>query len=151
MWNLKPTERLHEWKEFRKKISELDLDVAVFETCHLWSYAHYVTHYLDPDLINEWPDPWTLVDENYYCDLAKTVGMLYTLYLCEHYNNGITNLEIKIYKNTGNQDIINTVWVNEGKYILNLIDGEVVNIKQFDKTLKLKKQFSEAQLQLENF
>ena len=148
MWNLKPTERLHEWKEFRKKISTLDLDVAVFETCHLWSYAPYVTHYLDPDLMNEWPDPWTLVDENYYCDLAKTLGMLYTLYLCEHYNSGITDLEIKIYKNNGNQDIINTVWVNGGKYILNFKFDTVVNNNLLDENLILTHCYNARDLQL---
>ena len=109
MWNLKPDERLHEWKEFREKIGNLTVDEAIRETIHLWSYAPFVNHYLDGLAIEEWPDPWTLLHENYYCDLAKTLGMLYTLYLSTHYGKDIAQLEIQVYKNPTNGDVFNTL------------------------------------------
>lgn len=149
MWNLKPDERLHEWRLFRKNLSQKDLESALKEVSRLWSYAPYVTHYLSPDLVEDWPEPWTLVHENYYCDLAKALGMLYTLYLSDHWNNSIDNLEIRIYKNTDTHDILNTVWVNRGKYILNLTFDTVVNKILVDEKLVLKHKYTVKDLKLD--
>jgi hypothetical protein len=148
MWNLRPSERLHEWKEFRDTISTSDLENAVRETGHLWSYAPYVTHYLDPIDTANWPDPWALLHENYYDDLAKSLGMLYTLYLCRHFNNQLTDLEIRIYKNPTNQDVYNVVWINDGLYILNFEFDTVVNKTQLEENLILMNQISLQDLQL---
>ena len=148
MWNLPPSDRLRDWKEFRTQLSSLTLEEALTKTNHLWSYAPYVAHYLDPNLKEQFPDPWTLLHENYYCDLAKALGMLYTLYLCDHYSNSIKELELKIYKNPTNQDIFNTVWINEGKYILNLEFNTIVNNTLVDKNLILTHSFTIEDLQL---
>jgi len=149
MWNHKPTDRLHEWKEFRKKISQSELELAIKETSHLWSYAPYVAHYLDPDQIESWPDPWTLLHENYYCDLAKTLGMLYTLYLSRHHGDGIQDLELRVYKNQINQDIHNTLWINQGKYILNFVFDEIVNKTHIEENLTLQYRYSIQDLKLD--
>jgi len=149
MWILKPEDRLHEWKSFRKSIGQLELEPALQSIAHLWSYAPYVTHYLSPDLLEEWPDPWTLVHENYYCDLAKALGMLYTVYLCNHYQNSINQLEIRVYKNTDNQDISNLVWINRGKYVLNLMFDTVVNKNLVDEKYQLKYKYDVNDLKLD--
>jgi hypothetical protein len=151
MWNHRPEERLREWRSFRNRIGELELETALDQTAHLWSYAPYVTHYLADDLVSEWPDPWTLVHENYYCDLAKALGMLYTLYLCSHWNKSITDLEIRIYKNLDSNDIVNTVWVNRGKYILNLTFDSVVNKNLVDEKYKLKHRYGIQDLNLNQY
>jgi hypothetical protein len=39
----------------------------------------------------------------------------------------------------------------QGKYILNMIDGEVVNIKQIDKKLKMKQSYTATDLRLHTF
>lgn len=149
MWNLKPEERLHEWRLFRKNIGQKDIETALKETACIWSYAPYVTHYLSPDLVEEWPEPWILVHENYYCDLAKALGMLYTLYLSDHWNNTIDNLEIRIYKDVDKHDVVNTVWVNRGKYILNLVFNDVVNKNLVDEKLVLKHKYTVEDLKLD--
>lgn len=149
MWTLRPEERLHQWRAHRESISARDLESALQATSQLWSYAPYVAHYLAADLIAEWPDPWALVHENYYCDLAKALGMLYTLYLCDHWDNTIDNLEIRVYKDLDTGDILNTVWVNRGKYILNLRFNEIVNKHLVDEKLQLKHRYSVADLGLD--
>jgi len=151
MWNLRPDERLHEWRQFRAEIGTLDLGTALDQCSNLWSYAPYVTHYLAEDLVSEWPDPWALVYENYYCDLAKALGMLYTLYLCPHYAKSIRDLELRIYKNPTEHDILNTVWVNRGKYILNLKFNTVVNKTQVDENLILRHRYRVQDLKLEQY
>jgi hypothetical protein len=40
-----------------------------------------VTHYLHIKDTQNWPDPWELLVENLYCNVAKALGMCYTLYM----------------------------------------------------------------------
>mgnify|MGYP003325646721 CR=1 FL=1 len=40
---------------------------------------------------------------------------------------------------------------NQGKYILNMIDGQVLNINNFNKTFKLKRQYGAADLKLDYY
>lgn len=149
MWNLKPEERLQEWRLFRNNLAQQDIQQAVAAVSHLWSYAPYVTHYLAADLVDDWPDPWALVNDNYYCDLAKALGMLYTLYLSGHYNNSIDNLELRVYRDLDHHDILNTVWVNRGKYILNLKFDEIVNKTSITDNYVLKYCYTVKDLKLD--
>ena len=147
MWNLKPDERLREWKSFRRQLGQLSLEEACKKTAHFWSYAPYVAHYLTTDHVEEWPGPWELLYENYYCDLAKALGMLYTLYLSDH--KDALEMEIRIYINPDTKQTYNLVWINQGKYVLNLEYDEVVNKHYIDQRLKLKETISIEQLKLQ--
>jgi len=98
--------------------------------------------------MENWPDPWTLIFENMYCDVAKCLGIVYTMLLTEHRKN--LEVEIRTYIDPKNNYEYNLAYFNQGKYILNMIDGEVVNNTQVEK-LVLKKQYSAAQLQLEHY
>ena len=147
MWNLRPDERLRHWRQFRQDIGVLDLEIALKETSNLWSYAPYVAHYLHPDDHKQWPDPWTLIHENYYCDLAKCLGMLYTLYLSVHYNTSIKQLDILIYQEGSN--VFNTLWVNSGKYILNLEFNTIVNKSSINNEYRLQHQIKVDDLSLD--
>lgn len=145
MWNQLPSERLRFWQDFRKNISQKTLEDAVFDAQHLWSYAPYVAHYLTTDHIEEWPGPWELVYENYYCDLAKALGVVYTLYLSEHR----PELEIRVYYEPSTKEQYNLVFVDKGKYVLNYVHDEVVNKTQLNADLKLSRTISAAELGLD--
>ena len=145
MWNQLPSERLRFWHDFRKKISEQEFEQALKETTHLWSYAPYVAHYLTTDQIDNWPGPWELVYENYYCDLAKALGMLYTIYLSSHQ----CELEIRIYNDPSTKEQYNLVYIDKGKYVLNYVYDEVVNKTQVADNLRLVKKLSTTDLKLE--
>ena len=145
MWNHLPSERLRFWHDFRKKISEQEIEQALKETTHLWSYAPYVAHYLTTDHIEEWPGPWELVYENYYCDLAKALGIVYTLYLSSHK----PDIEIRVYNEPSTKEQYNLVFVDKGKYVLNLVHDEVVNKAQVSKSLKLIKTLTVQDLGLD--
>ena len=144
MWNQFPYERLRSWHDFRKSISEKTFEEALKDTQHLWSYAPYQAHYLTTDHLENWPGPWELIYENYYCDLAKALGIVYTLYLSEHK----PELEIRVYNDPSTKEQYNLVFVEQGKYVLNYIHDEVVNKTQIDKALKLKKTISSSELGL---
>lgn len=138
MWNLLPSERLRHWHNFRKDLNKKPLEQALQDVQHLWSYAPYVAHYLTTDRIAEWPNPWELLYENYYCDLAKALGIVYTLYLTDHR----PEMEIRVYNDLSTKEQYNLVLVNQGKYVLNLVHDEVVNKEQIEKNLKLSKTLS---------
>lgn len=135
MWNLLPDERLRCWQDFRKSIGQKSFKEALHDTQHLWSFAPYMAHYLTTDHVEEWPGPWELIYENYYCDLAKALGIVYTLYLSNHK----PDIEIRIYNEPSTKEQYNLVFVDKGKYVLNLIHDEVVNKAQVSKDLKLVK------------
>ena len=146
MWNLLPHERLRTWQEFRNRISELPPEQALTELEHLWSYAPYVKNYLHYDLVNEFPGPWELIYDNYYCNLAKALGILYTLYLSGH----DVKIEIRVYIDESTMEQYNLVYVDDGKYVLNLVHDEVVNSTQVPNNLKLKKIITSTELGLDN-
>lgn len=131
MWKLSPDQRLEKWKKFRNSLDDLTLEEALQQNADFWSSCPWVPFYLDEQNPNDWPDPWTLISENYYCELAKCLGMLYTVYLTKH----TIDPAIECYKHhTGDLYIL---VVNE-KYVLNMKSGEVVNRQYITKDYKLK-------------
>ena len=148
MWNLTPDERLREWRQFRIDIGKDTVESAMQRVAHLWSYAPYVTHYLAADLVTDWPDPWTLVHENTYCDLAKTLGMFYTLYLSSHYHVSINELALEIYQDDEEKELRYIVSVNKGKYILNMMFDTVLNKKSITQNLRLQNRHTADSLHL---
>jgi hypothetical protein len=149
MFQLSTEDRLRSWREFRATLDTLPLEEALTQTAEFWSNASFVPYNLDPECPDTWPDPWALIDENIYCDLAKCLGIVYTMLLTGH--KTALEIEIRIYHNPTTGHEYNLAWFNQGIYILNLIDGEIVNNKQFDKTLKLKRRFTAVELQLDNY
>lgn len=143
-WNYMPYERLRHWYDFRKGLSAQSLDQAVTQVQHLWSYAPFVKYYLTTDNIDNWPNPWELLYENLYCDLAKALGVVYTLYLTDHQ----PDLEIRIYKDPSTMEYYNLVFVEKGKYVLNYSHDEVVNKTYIKNNLQLLKKINIVDLKL---
>jgi len=144
MWKLSPDQRLDKWKKFRNSLNELELEEALQQTADFWNSCPWVPFYLDDRRIEEWPDPWTLIAENYYCELAKCLGMLYTIYLTEHTVDPV----IECYKHsTGDLYIL---VINE-KYILNMKSGEVVNRQYITEEYKLRFALNADQLRINTY
>lgn len=134
MFKLSASERLSRWREFRKSLDNLPLDAALDATVELWHGCPFSPYYLDWDKPENWPNPWTLLEENYYCDVAKALGMLYTIKFTKHN----PDVELRVYYDPETKYSYNLVWIEGGKYVLNLISDEVVNKEQVKNTLKLK-------------
>ena len=139
MFRLQASERLTRWRDFRKSLDNLPLDQAVQSVVDFWNSCPFNPYYLDPDQPENWPDPWTLIEENYYCDLAKALGMLYTIKFTKH----DPAVEIRVYYDPETRLTYNLVWIEQGKYVLNLISDEVVNKEHVAKNLKLKVKYNE--------
>lgn len=148
-WNLRISDRLSQWKDFRRHLSELPLDRALAECNALWSTAPFVNYYLSADDPQNWPDPWTLLAENYYCDVAKALGIIYTINFTSHKSIPI---EFKVFYDLEDKTRYNLVYLAEGKYILNYWPHEIVNNELLkSKPLQLIYQYSRSNLDLDRY
>ena len=125
--------RLKYWKNFRYKIDQLPLEEALQETVDFWQSCPWTAFYLDINNPASWPNAWDLIIDNYYCDLAKVLGIVYTLNLSKHGQN--LDTEVHVYKDnkTGYQYCI--AYLDKGKYVLNLIDNQILNKTDIAETL----------------
>lgn len=150
MFQLKPEDRLRSWREFRSVLDQSPLENALAQTAEFWAGAPFVPYNLDITNYNEWPDPWTLIEENTYCDIAKCLGIVYTLSLCKHRKD--LDIEFRVYKDTNTGYEYNLAWINQGKYILNMIDNEIVNKTQVEQILvQLKYKYTAVDLKLDYY
>lgn len=147
MWKLKADERLVRWRAFRKTLDSLPLEQALDQVRDFWTGCPFDPYYLDPDAVDKWPGPWELIEENWYCDLAKSLGILYTIYFTDHK----PEVEIRVYYDHDTKYTYNLVWINQGKYVLNLIEDQVVNKTHVSKNLKLKRIYSSTELNLNSY
>jgi hypothetical protein len=83
-----------------------------------------------------WPDPWQLLSDNVYCDLARALGILYTISLLDRADMADAELVLT-------EDGDNLVQVAKEKYILNWNPDSVVNTFQ---EVKIKKQFKQQHI-----
>jgi hypothetical protein len=146
MWKLETNERLARWRDFRKSLDAMPLDCAVQTTAEFWHGCPFNPYYLDPADPESWPGAWDLVTENYYCDLAKALGIVYTMYLTQHAAD--SSPEIHIYNDTESGYVYNLSVFADGKYVVNFLDNKIVNIESISKKYKLMHCYSERQLKL---
>ena len=91
MFNLHGTERVLAWKSFRNQLETL---ANPFQSVvEFWSRAPLVNLYLDPNTPESWPDPWHLIIDDRFDDLAIVLGMLYTIKLTDRFSN----IDLEIY------------------------------------------------------
>lgn len=83
MFDSHGTLRLARWREFRNNLETSQ--TAFQDVAELWSRAPLVNPYLDPSRSQSWPDPWHLIIDNRYDDLAIVLGMYYTLKLTQRF------------------------------------------------------------------
>jgi hypothetical protein len=112
---------LIEWNHLRQDCQRMPLPDAMLCINDWWWRAPTYGPALTWDDINDWPNPWELLERPGWCDLAKALGMLYTVMLLES-----QDIDSVVLMDT---DQGNLVQVNQGIYILNWSPGKVVNIQ----------------------
>jgi hypothetical protein len=127
----------------------MPVEQALVACAEFWQSAPFTPYYLDHANISEWPDPWQLVYENYYCDLAKVLGIVYTLHLSDH--GPSLDLGIRVYLDTTTRGQYNLAWIDSGKYVLNFNLSETVNRTQVPNEFRLLAEFSSQELKLHNY
>lgn len=149
MFKLSTSDRLNRWKNFRHSLTNFTIDLAVKQTLDFWDRCPFSPYYLEVENSDSWPSPWQLIEDNHYCDLAKCLGIVYTLYLSEHGHD--LDPEIRVYLHSQTRHIYHIAYLCGGKYVLNLVEGEVVNKEHINQELKLKYRYTAADLKLEQY
>jgi hypothetical protein len=113
--------RLRSWHDLRKSLENADTETKCLEIDKWWQYAPLLNHHLHPDDIDSWPGPWELLVENNYCQMARGLGMVYTLQLV-----GIKEVDFSIAIDDNNEECA-LVMVDNAKYILNYYPNTVIS------------------------
>lgn len=114
--------RLKSWYDLRKSLENKDIATICLEIDKWWQYAPLVNHYLHPHDIEHWPGPWELLNDNNYCQIARGLGMVYTLLLV-----GIKDVDFCLAKDDNSEEFA-LVMVDNAKYVLNYYPDSVLNI-----------------------
>ena len=119
--------RLRSWRDLRDKIKTLPIDQACVDIDRWWQQAPIVKNYLHWNDSENWPDPWTLLSENTYCTLARSLGMCYTLLMI-----GIDSIELVTATDEQCEEHY-LVMVDNSKYTLSYWPNSVLNtsLEQF--------------------
>ena len=115
--------RLSDWYDLRVRLEDSDTQTRAVEIDKWWQKAPLVTHHLHILDSESWPDPWQLLVENTYCEVARAVGICYTLLLL-----GVENIELAEATDAMGDDVI-IVLVDDAKYILNYWPNTVLSNK----------------------
>lgn len=120
MWPKSFDQRLVAWNNLRSHVSGLSLDQALAAINQWWFKSPWRPYYLHWDDVEIWPDPWQLLSDDIYCDVARGLGIFYTITLLDRAD--ITSADLVL-----THDGYNLVLVNKTKYILNWRSDSVVN------------------------
>jgi hypothetical protein len=128
MWHQDYFYRLQEWHNLRTHCQEFQLPLALSTIDSWWQQTPWQPYYLHWDDSHLWPGPWDLLNDNVYCDLARALGIVYTVSMMDR--DDIADMEL------ADTDQGNLVLVNQGKYILNWPRGRELNIPSKQFTIK---------------
>jgi hypothetical protein len=134
MWPQTFDARLASWIQLRDRTQTLPLETALLEINRWWFGTPWRPYYLHWDDQTTWPDPWQLLSDDVYCDLARALGILYTISMLDRAD--MVDAEL-VLTEAGS----NLVQVAKEKYILNWSPDTVVNTFQELKIRRQRKQY----------
>ena len=135
MWSRCFDSRLAAWTDLREQVRNIPIEHALATVNDWWFDSPWVAYYLHWDDQANWPDPWQLLSENIYCDVARGLGILYTIALLDRAD--LQHAEL-VLTDSGH----NLVLANKEKYILNWERDSIVNTNQ---DISIKRRFTQHQ------
>ena len=136
MWAKNFADRLEQWNLLRNRCQQLPVQSALLEINRWWFNAPWIPYYLHWDDSATWPDPWQLLSDNVFCEVARGLGILYTITLLEREDLASACL---ILTESGH----NLVSIEQSKYILNWEPNIIVNTFL---EVKIKQQHQQHQI-----
>jgi len=136
MWPATFDNRLYAWASLRNRCQSLDPETALTAINQWWFNAPWVPYHLHWDDQATWPNPWQLLSDNIYCELARGLGILYTINLLDRADMADAELVLA-------DDGTNLVLVAKEKYILNWDKDLNVNNRH---TVKITRRFKQTQV-----
>ena len=113
--------RLRAWHDLKEQLENADIETICVQVDKFWQRCPMSNHYLHPDEIETWPNPWELLKDNSYCNYARALGMIYTLLQL-----GVKNIDFVDALYDNREDAV-LVLVDNAKYVLNWYPDSVLN------------------------
>jgi hypothetical protein len=130
IWPTTFESRLASWNQLRHQVVNLPVETAL-ETINAWWFrAPWHAYHLHWDDQPNWPDPWQLLSDNMFCEVARGLGILYTITLLDRAD--MTSAELVLTK-----DDLNLVLFDNSKYILNWDKAIIVNTSHANEIKKI--------------
>jgi len=136
MWPQTFGARLESWNLLRDQCQNLPPTSALEHINVWWFGVPWCAYYLHWDDQETWPDPWQLLSDNVYCEVARGLGILYTITLLDREDLMSARL---VLTESGH----NLVLVDKEKYILNWEPDSIVNTIQ---AVKIRRQYQQHQI-----
>lgn len=133
IWHDSFAVRLASWNLLRDQCQHVPAQAALEHINSWWFRAPWRPYYLHWDDQATWPDPWQLLSDDVYCEVARGLGILYTVTLLDRADLAPAELILT-------QDDANLVLVAKEKYILNWSADTVVNTNQ---AVTIKRQYQQ--------
>jgi hypothetical protein len=130
MWPQTFAARLESWNLLRDRCQSAPLESALDAINDWWFESPWRPYYLHWDDQPTWPDPWQLLSDDVYCDVARALGILYTITLLDRADMASARMVLT-------EDGDNLVLLAKEKYILNWKKDSILNSLQF----KIKQQY----------
>ena len=121
MWHANYPDRLAAWVQLRGRCQSLPLYRCLGAINQWWQISPWRAYYLHWDDRRIWPDPWQLLADNVFCDVARGLGMLYTVRMLDRSDCADVSYV--------QSDLGNLVLIQQGKYVMNWTPDAVVNIQ----------------------
>lgn len=135
-WPVTFESRLTSWYQLREQAGELPIDSALQTINSWWFDSPWTAYHLHWDDRATWPDPWQLLSDNIFCEVARGLGILYTITLLNRADMASAELVLT-------DDGRNLVLVDKSKYILNWNRSILLNIET---EIKIKKSLHQSQI-----
>lgn len=113
--------RLDSWNQLRNRVKHLPKQEALEAINSWWFSMPWTAYHLHWDDQSSWPDPWELLSDNIFCEVARGLGIMYTITLLDRAD--MMSAELVLTK-----EGYNLVLVDKSKYILNWDKTTIVNI-----------------------
>ena len=128
--------RLDSWNQLRTQVADQPVESALENINSWWFQSPWTAYHLHWDDQITWPDPWQLLSDNMYCEVARGLGILYTITCL---NRGDMDSAELVLTNDGR----NLVLVDKSKYILNWDRTVVLNTSS---EIEVKKSLHQSQI-----
>ena len=142
IWPLTFEDRLQTWADLRSQVQTMELEPALKKINAWWFNSPWKPYYLHWDDRAHWPDPWQLLVENTYCEVARALGICYTLLLTGVKDINLVQATDKI------GDDVTLVLVDNAKYILSYHPNTVLSNTLKDFNIKRHVDISHIQSKL---
>ena len=128
--------RLDSWNQLRTQVADQPVESALETINSWWFQSPWTAYHLHWDDQITWPDPWQLLSDNMYCEVARGLGILYTITCLDRGDMDSAELVLT-------NDDRNLVLLDKSKYILNWDRTVVLNTSS---EIEVKKSLHQSQI-----